>query len=463
VKPVTLTLTEVQLRELHLHLFPGDGCEAIAFLLCGRRDGARHRLSVRRVVPIPYELCSVRAPDRVTWPTKVLEPVLAEAAKRGEAVIKIHGHDGYDRFSGVDDQSDRALFPSLYCWLGDDQPLGSAILLKEGRVFGRICDAQGHFHPIDRIAVVGDDIQLHDHHNDAVVTAAGHRVAQTFGKATFAALRRLRIGVVGCSGTGSPVVEMLARNCVGALVLVDPDVVEDKNLNRILNTTSLDAEVHRPKVEVLTRAVRAIGLGTEVDSFHRSLFNEDVVYALADCDVIFGCMDSVDGRHLLNRLASFYSIPYFDLGVRLEADGLGGINQVAASVHYLKPGGSSLLSRRVYTLEQLSAAGLARTDPATYQRQLKEGYIRGVAEDRPAVIHVNTLIASLAVNEFLARIHPFRIDPNGDFAVRRISLSHNIFTQEDDGEQCPALARHVGRGDVQPLLDWPELSRREAA
>ncbi|MDB5433393.1 MAG: thiamine biosynthesis protein ThiF [Caulobacter sp.] len=331
--------------------------------------------------------------------------------------------------------------------------------MDDGRIFGRVCDALGQFHPFERVTVVGDDLRVYaPQREDEPVPETGRRIAQTFGKGTFAALRALKVGVVGCSGTGSPTIEMLARNGVGELVLVDPDVVELKNLNRILNSTAADANTARPKVKVLAGAISAMGLGTVVTTFARDLFAREVVQALADCDVLFGCMDSIDGRHLLNRLATFYCIPYFDLGVKLEADGQGGVDQVAASVHYLKPGGSSLLSRHVYTGEQLRAAGLARTDPTSYRRQVKEGYIRGAAEDRPAVIHVNMLIASLAVNEFLARLHPFRLEPNGEFAVRRVSLSHDIFAREADGEPCPALARHVGRGDVEPLLDWPELS-----
>ena len=47
----------------------------------------------------------------------------------------------------------------------------------------------------------------------------------------------MSIAVVGCSGTGSPVIEQLARLGVGRLVLVDPDRVEEKNLNRIVNAT----------------------------------------------------------------------------------------------------------------------------------------------------------------------------------------------------------------------------------
>ena len=152
-------------------------------------------------------------------------------------------------------------------------------------------------------------------------------------------------------------------------------------------------------------------------------------------------------------------IPYFDLGVRIDADGKGSVDQVCGSVHYIKPGGSSLLSRNLFSMEQVRAAGLHRTDPEQYKKLLDEGYIRGIQEDRPAVIQLNTLIASIAINELLARLHPYRIDPNGDFGIVRVSLSHGIFDHEPDGVACPVIGRHVGRGDVEPMLDMPELSQ----
>jgi hypothetical protein len=109
-------------------------------------------------------------------------------------------------------------------------------------------------------------------------------------------------------------------------------------------------------------------------------------------------------------------------------------------------------------MEQVRVAGLRRTDPGQYKKLLEEGYIRGVQEDRPAVIQLNTLIASIAVNELLARLHPYRIDPNGDFAIVRVSLSHSIYDHEPDGPPCAVIGRHMGRGDVEPLLDMAELS-----
>jgi hypothetical protein len=456
---VTLTMTEEQHSSLLGHLFPDDGCEAVAIAVCGRAATEnKHRLLVRRLELVPYSICSERRPDRVTWPTQVLVPLLTEAAKRNWAIVKIHGHRGFDHFSHVDDVSDLALFPSLYAWTDSAAPHASAIVMDDGRVFGRVVHEDGRFEDLAAVSVVGDDIRIYRQTTEVPVPEYARRVAQTFGSGTYERLRQLKVGVVGCSGTGSPVIEQLARNCVGELVLVDPDRVEEKNLNRILNTTMDDARERRLKVDVARRSIEAMGLGTQVSTYPETLFSRTVIQALSECDVVIGCMDTIDGRFLLNKLASFYEIPYLDLGVKIEADGQGGVDQVCGTVHYIRPGGSSLLSRHQFTLEQVRAAGLQRTDPAQYRELLAEGYIRGVKEDRPAVIQLNSLIASIAINELLARLHPYRSDANGEYAATRISLMHGIFDREEDGEPCEVMARHVGRGDVEPPLDWAELS-----
>ena len=214
-----------------------------------------------------------------------------------------------------------------------------AFMFDDGRMIARLVDDAGRFQPLASVDVVGDDLSYWPSAAEtATVPEFGRRVTQTFGAGTYDRLRRLRIGIVGCSGTGSPLIEQLARNCVGTMVLVDPDRVEEKNLNRILNATIHDARHARLKVDVAARAIRAMGLGTVVDTHPRSLFDPDTVRAVAGCDVVFGCMDSIDGRHLLNKLATFYLLPYFDLGVKLEADGRGGVDQVCGTVHYLQPG-----------------------------------------------------------------------------------------------------------------------------
>lgn len=462
-----LRMTTDQYRKLRSHLFPGDGKEAIALALCGRRNGKRfHGLLVNEIVRIPYDECSIRGEDLITWPTdRVLPPLLEKASRRGMALMKIHSHPrGPASFSKLDDESDIELFGSV-CggWIDDNLPHASAIMLPSGEILGRLISAEGKFSPVSSVKVVGDDLVFW-HNSTVVPDRQGFtlRNAQAFGQGTVDKLRKLRVAVVGCSGTGSPVIEQLARLGVGYLILVDPDHVEEKNLNRILNSTRWDAEACALKVDVQAWAIKAMGLGTEVETYPFDLFERTVIQAIAECDVVFGCMDGAEGRHLLNRLATFYSLPYFDVGVKLVADGNGGIDQICGTVHYLQPGKSSLLSRGVFSMEDVRAEGTKRTDPSHFEQQRKEKYIKGVQEDRPAVITVNMFYASVAVNEFLARLHSYRLDPNSDYAIHRMSLSHFLFEKEGEQEPCASLAHCVGRGDARPLLNMPELGIIEA-
>jgi len=251
---------------------------------------------------------------------------------------------------------------------------------------------------------------------------------------------------------------MLARLGVGEMILVDPDVVEVKNLGRIVNATQADADLGMPKVNVLARSVEAIGFGTIVHAIQENVWSTRVVRVLSTVDVLFGCVDSVDGRDLLNRIAAYYCIPYIDVGVRLEADGRGGIDQICGTVHYLQPDGSSLVSRGLYTPRDVHAAVLRRTAPDRYADEVRAKYIHGVNEDRPAVISVNALYAALAVNELLARIHSFRDDPNSMFASFGMSLTQNRLIHEAEGVRCATLSPRAGRGDTEPLLGLPALS-----
>lgn len=112
-------------------------------------------------------------------------------------------------------------------------------------------------------------------------------------------------------------------------------------------------------------------------------------------------------------------------------------------------------------MEQVRAEGMRRENPSAYADLIREKYIQGVVEARPAVVTVNTQLAAMMLNEFLARVHPYRLDENAKFAVIRLSLAQMESYYEEDGAGG-ALARHVGRGDVAPLLDMPELSEQKA-
>jgi len=456
-----LRITGKQLDELHSLLFHDDGLESVAIVLCGRIVGAKHILLVHEIYPVPPDAYTNRSEVRAGWKTEFMVPLLEKAQAKHLGILKIHSHPtGYPHFSEFDDASDTTLFPSIHGWTDDGLPHASAVMLPGKKLFARSWLHDGSTNPINKIVVVGENVEISNLANlQEEAPEFTKRHAQIFGKATTMLLRKMTVAVVGCSGTGSIVIEQLARLGIGKLILVDPDRVEDKNLNRIVNSTKQNSLDKQLKIEVLREAIKSMGLETEVVAFPVNIAESmESLKAIAECDFVFGCMDGAEGRYLLNRLATFYLLPYIDLGVRIDADGHGGVNQVCGSVHYLQPGASTLISRRMITMDQVNAESLKRTNPAEYESRRKDGYIHGVAEDRPAVISLNMLFSALAVNEFLARLHPFRDVGNAGFAKTCVSLTQGEFYNETDDWPCEIFKKYVGRGDMLPFLNMPAFS-----
>lgn len=429
-------LTEYQHQEIaqHCHLHPSLPPIAV----CGRRTNeTRTCLSLQSIIfPSPQVPLD-----------NEFHQHLQESAKRNLVLLPLSPTNFDLRPDNIPHRTMRDFSPS---------PLLLHAVHKGDRDYS-IYSEQGQ--PLTALtSITGDDIHFSCTYESTRSLTFVERHQQVFGGKTTSLLQHITAAVVGCSGTGSPVIEQLARLGIRRLILVDPERVEMKNLNRMLNATMDDVQNARHKVDVLATAIQRMGLSTQVVPITGDLSQPEVILQVAASDILFGCMDTAEGRHTLNRIATFYSIPYFDIGVGIKANGQGGISQAGGTVHYLTPGGSSLFSRGVYTLDQLHAESLRRTDPATYADHLRSGYVIGAQVDTPAVISVNMQLAAMAVNEFLARLHPYRSDPNATFASHRLSLKHGFTKPEEHPEPCPLLQKYVGRGDMDPLLDMPSLS-----
>lgn len=453
---------------LHLktHLLSNNGCEAVAVALCGRASFDNISiLTVYKVVLIPHEECESEE-DYIYWKTTRLKPLLEQASKYDMGILKIHSHPGgYQNFSHQDDISDQDLFSSIVGgWCESDHPHVSAIMLPSGEIFGRVFLPDLSNAPLDSVLVVDEEVKIFQHLDTNKKEEHSVRTIQTFGEGTYKRLRQLKVGVVGCSGTGSIVVEELMRYCVGHLVLVDPDSIEEKNLNRLVNTKNNSSSLGKLKTEFYKNIIEETNLGTNVTSYPVNLYNSvDAIRDISTCDILFGCVDSVSGRHLLNKISSFYLIPYFDIGVSIIGDGKGSVEKIASSVNYLQPGKSSLLTRKSYKMEDCDSELMHIYNPTQYKQQLKEKYVKKVTVEKPAVISINSSISSIAVLEFLNRINPFKNEPPSSFSKVTIDLSENcIFNSpESDYEIDANLKKYVGRGDMNPLLNMPLLSKLE--
>ena len=128
------------------------------------------------------------------------------------------------------------------------------------------------------------------------------RTQLLLGSDAFARLRAARVVVVGLGAVGSYAVEGLARAGVGALRLVDFDVIRPSNINRQLY--ALDSTVGRPKVEAAAGRVRDINPDCRVET--RSVFvDPETVGGLLDDrpDVVVDAIDGVGPKVVLIQAA----------------------------------------------------------------------------------------------------------------------------------------------------------------
>jgi proteasome lid subunit RPN8/RPN11 len=456
----TLVMTEALHAALREHLFPGDGLEAAAILICTRFEGKRTKLIAESMIAVPHATCE-RREDYLRWPGDYLEQAIAKSESRQLSIMLVHSHPGgFLGFSQLDDESDSITMRSLFA--GVEVVHGSAVMIPDGTLVARLYDSSQHATDVSLILVAGDDIRLYlqGGHGHAVIDGIT-QLPMAFTSEMTRALSHISVAVIGVSGTGSVVAEQVARLGFGEIILVDHDRVETRNLNRILNSTQADAESSASKVGMFADSIgRVRGEGVAVP-IAKSIGTREAVLAAADADILFCCVDTRFARMIADRIASRFLIPLFDVGVLIPTMKTGSAVTIAGvygRVDYVKPGGATLADRGVYTSESLRAESLLAANPEAYQQQLQHGYIQGFHEEAPAVISLNMMAASACVMEFLARTFPMREEHNANYARTLIKFreAEQEFTRESEFESKPDPG--LATGAVEPLLGIANLS-----
>jgi hypothetical protein len=151
------------------------------------------------------------------------------------------------------------------------------------------------------------------------------RLAQLLGQGAPRRVQNSVIGVVGCSGTGTPAIHLLARAEAGEVVLVDPGKFKASGYQRNHASRHADLSISPPpsKVALVARLVAEISPATIVTGFEGDVLDEDVLDELVRCDLILSCTDSNYARAALGDVAVHYLVPVLDLAVQMRAkDGI---------------------------------------------------------------------------------------------------------------------------------------------
>jgi tRNA A37 threonylcarbamoyladenosine dehydratase len=161
------------------------------------------------------------------------------------------------------------------------------------------------------------------------------RLNAAFGEEAASRLRRSTVAIIGAGGTGSAAIEVLARAGVGRIVIVDPDHIDESNLERIHASRPEDAEKKIAKALLARAHVLSIDPTCKVVACLGALPQKEVVDAVVGCDLALGCTDQQHSRVALSDLATRYLVPSLDCGVLLEGQGGKVTAQVLQIIRFL--------------------------------------------------------------------------------------------------------------------------------
>lgn len=382
MKSHTAAFTKEVHDALCLHLLQRPGQEDLCFALWCPSAGAT------RLTALLYKVVLPGAGDRelhgnASFYPQYFQRALCEAAKEQAGLAFLHSHlgPGWQGMSEDDVNAERGHagavlaatgFPLVGLTLGTDGAWSARFWPKTApRTFDRAWCAS--------VRVIGN--QLAVTYMDRLMPPPQMKVELTrtisaWGAKAQAHLARLHIGVVGVGSVGCLVAESLARMGIQQVTLIDFDIVELVNLDRLLHATRADALARRQKVAVIADALRESATADNfvVHGVPYSVTEEEGYRAALDCDLLFGCVDRPWGRSVLNHIAYTHLVPVVEGGIAVSVTKRGELRGADWKAHTAAPGRRCLECLGQYDPGLVSEEKLGLLDDPNYIKGLPKDH-----------------------------------------------------------------------------------------
>lgn len=371
--------------------------EAVAFMTA-RHFGTKDKVVFLPQVIVPAEpndyLC--KGPSHLEVSPMYVNRVLNLAENQGNTVIMVHSHPfehGTPRYSLSDNHGELLTAETISSCLNHNPPVGSVLFGKHSfsaRTWvGRkktCCPSSVTILSSDCFEFPGENLARNPSFEPLT-----ERQTRALGSSTQAVLESLQVGVVGLGGTGSAVLEQLVRMGVNKLTIVDHDKTEPSNWSRLYGSTWQETSRSMYKVDVVSAHLRRIKPALDLTEVRKSVMTDQVLKSLAECDLIFSCLDRQAPRAVLNELSYQCFVPVIDVGVGINrGDSLAGA--IRATV--VGPGLPCLLCQGVIRPDVISAEHMM---PEEYESRRAEGYAPRIDRNAPSLISFTTLASSLGL------------------------------------------------------------------
>lgn len=216
------------------------------------------------------------------------------------------------------------------------------------------------------------------------------------------------VAILGLGGTGSYILDQIAKTPADAIHLIDGDVMQPHNAFRSPGAASLeDVGNNLPKVEYFARIYGRMHAGIVTHATHLTPEN----LALLDAaDFVFLCVDSVEARAFLVPALEERGLPFIDagLGLSIVNDRLMGLVRVTTSTPTMRA--------HVHERDRIPMQG---GDLEIYRSNIQ-------------IADMNALAAALAVMRW-KRLRGFYLDLEGEYHATYAVDGNHILNEDHRG------------------------------
>ncbi len=134
------------------------------------------------------------------------------------------------------------------------------------------------------------------------------RFESLIGKRGLEQIKQKTILVIGIGGVGGYVVESLIRSGISKIIIVDPDIIEETNINRQI--LALNSTIGKKKVDVMESRIRDINKNVTIIKYD-CFFDKNTKDEILDhnIDFIVDCCDMTESKKLLIKESLNRKIP----------------------------------------------------------------------------------------------------------------------------------------------------------
>ncbi len=417
-------------RRLHGLLVRDDGQEDLTFALWYPSEGMNRTtaLLTRRIGAEPGDR---EIHGNVSFNPSYLKRALEEALRHRAGLAFLHSHPfpGWQHMSEDDIAAESRIARAACALTG--MPLIGLTTGNDGTWSARIWVAETsqpepRMSWLPEVRVVGEALRVsrtpqtpRPPRKDEVLI----RTVAAWGDDAQVELERTRVGIVGLGSVGSMVAESMARIGMWKITLIDYDLVEPKNLDRLVAAT--EADVGRLKVEVAAERIRSVATAPTVELclVPEKVSHPEAYRAALDCDILFSCVDRPHPRHVLNFMAYSHLVPVIDGGILVRHRD-GQFRGADWQVQTVAPGRACLRCIGAYDENAVSLDQAGLLDDPSYLAGLDAG---SPLQRRENVFPFSANLASLEVFHLISMVTG--IAGQSDLGVQRFRYYPGVMDQ----------------------------------